>query len=70
MMLANPQAFGVEHDELVQQYEQGYTGVDTSAQPEPGSQPSDAGQLRWEDLPPEVQQIAQQLAQQWQHRQE
>jgi S-DNA-T family DNA segregation ATPase FtsK/SpoIIIE len=70
MMLANPQAFGVESDDSLRQYEQGYTGANTSAQSEPDSQPSDAGQLRWEDLPPEVQRIAQQLAQQWQHRQE
>ncbi len=70
MMLANPQAFGVEFDEPLQQYERGYTGVDTSAQSGPDSQSSDARQLRWEDLPPELQRIAQQLAQQWQHRQD
>jgi len=75
MMLANPQAFGVEFDEPLQQYAQGYTGVDTSAKRGFTSQPLDAGQpapqqLRWEDLPPGVQRVALQYAQQWQHRQD
>jgi S-DNA-T family DNA segregation ATPase FtsK/SpoIIIE len=74
MMLANPQAFGVEHDESLRQYEQGYTGAFMPAPSGLNSQSLNAGQptppqLQWDDLPPEVQRIAQQLAQQWQHPQ-
>jgi DNA segregation ATPase FtsK/SpoIIIE-like protein len=70
MMLTDPQAFGVESDNSLRQYEQGYAGADTSAQSKPDGQPTDAGQLRWEELPSEVQQLALQYAQQRQLRQE
>jgi hypothetical protein len=69
MMLANPQAFGVEDDESLREYGQGYTGANTTAQLDFNNHPLDAGQpaphqLRWEDLPPEVQRMALQYAQQ------
>jgi len=75
MMLANPQAFGVAFDEPLQQYAQGYTGADASVQLGFDGQPLDTGQpapqqLRWEELPPEVQRAALQYAQQWLHRQD
>jgi S-DNA-T family DNA segregation ATPase FtsK/SpoIIIE len=75
MMLADPQAFGVESDESLPQYEQGYTGADALVQLGFDGQPLDAGQsepqpLRWEDLPPEVQRLALQSELQWRLGQE